>query len=510
MEELNLNNNKINELLEMIDRQLAKYEKYPGVTDIQQLIKDRIEWNNSTISCRKSLLEDIKEWHIKYKQMKEYIANNPNKENIYDKEMWPVVLSMLILHANNNEESERQIYRANYCLQSNNQMFRIFDAIYNDNFSVFNESMIQENSYVTKINIAMFLINYTFENLLSECNNTILENLENLGFESSKSFLTLNINNKKVIIDELLKKVNDVQILGDILGELKCFDENGELTYLLKQYDPKFSRKTPSQLRVIRNASSHGEFYPNLDKIDNIRLIIDNNGVQRYELTYFDILELADKYTSILPNKDNLEIFLQLIHSNNLPITINKLMESQISKDKLIETLCILSLYNTIQYNNEKHFRDNVELNQKIKDIVKIDGIKGENYLEKIDMSYYFNPSFNPASSDDILQTIKYSISHINYRFDGEKFTFINPQDETHSCTCNIGRLLLFIAEDEVYRLSSSTTYYEKIKKVSKKLVDNYIIGNYNIKIPIDKSDNINYQELKNIDDIDNINHKKN
>ena len=250
-------------------------------------------------------------------------------------------------------------------------MFRIFDAIYNNNFSTYNESMILENSYITKINIAMFLINYTFENLLSECNNTIIENLES---GESKSFLTLNLNDKKIIIDKLLKKVNDVQILGDILGELKCFDEKGELTYLLKQFDPKFSRKTPSKLRVIRNASSHGEFYPNLDKIDNIRLIIDNNGVQRYELTYFDILELADKYTSILPNKDNLEIFLQLIHSNNLPITINKLMESQISKNKLIETLCILSLYNTIQYNNEKHFRDNVELNQKIKDIVKIDG----------------------------------------------------------------------------------------------------------------------------------------
>ena len=506
MEELNLVNNPIDELLEMIDRQLVKYERYPGITDIQQLIKDRIEWDNSTISCRKNLLEDIKKWHNKYKQMKEHIANNPNKESIYDDEMWPVVLSMLILHANNNEESERQIYRANYCLQSNNQMFRIFDAIYNNNFSTYNESMIQENAYITKINIAMFLINYTFENLLSECNNTILENL---GSGESKSFLTLSLNDKKIIIDKLLKKVNDVQILGDILGELKCFDEKGELTYLLKQFDPKFSRKTPSKLRVIRNASSHGEFYPNLDKIDNIKLIIDNNGVQRYELTYFDILELADKYTSILPNKDNLGIFLQLIHSNNLPITINNLMESQISKDKLIETLCILSLYNTIQYNNEKHFRDNVDLNQEIKDIVKIDGIKGENYLEKMNMIDYFNPSFNPASSDDILQTIKYSISHINYRFDGGKFTFINPQDETHSCTCNIGRLLLFIAEDEVYRLSSSTTYYEKIKKVSKQIVDNYIKGNYNINMPIDKSVGINSPELKNIDDSDNINHKK-
>ena len=211
----------------------------------------------------------------------------------------------------------------------------------------------------------------------------------------------------------------------------------------------------------------------------------------------------------MLPIKDNIEIFLQLLHSNNLPITINILMESNTSKDKLIEALCVLSLYNTIQYNNEKHFRDNVELNQKIKDIVKIDETKGKNYLEKMDLSYYFTPSVNSMNSDDILQTIKYSISHINYHFDGEKFTFVNPQDKSKNCSCNIGRLLLFIAEDEVYRLSTSTSYYEKIKKTSKELIDSYITGNYSIKIPVDESIKVNYQELKKSDDIDNVNHIK-
>lgn len=512
MENKNIDNNKlIDDLLEKIDRQLTKYEKYPGVTDIQQLIKDRIEWDNSIISSRESLLKDIKEWQIKCKQLEDSVINNPNKENIYDKEMWPIVISMLILSANNSQESERQIYRANYCLQSNNQIFRILDAIYNNNFSSFNESNIQEKAHVTRINIAMFLINYTFERLLIECKNTILVNLEKMGFEDSISFLSLDIDDKKIIINELLKKVKDVQLLGDILGELKCFDEKGELTNLLKQFDSNFNRKTPSKLKVIRNASSHGEFYPNMDNVNNIKLLIDNNGVQRYELTYFDIIELANDYVSLLTNKDNIETFLQLMRSNNLPITIDNLMKTSVSNGKLIESLCILSLYNVIQYNNEKHFRDNIELNQKIRDVVKIEEFpnKGKNYLEKFNMSYYFTPSFTPANSDDILQTIKYSISHINYHFDGEKITFINPQDETRSCSCNVGRLLFFIAEDDIYKLSSSTSYYEKVKKMSNKLVENYINGNYNIKIPVDREKEVYYQELNGVDNIDNINHKK-
>ena len=508
MDKLNFDgNNEINKLLDMINRQLAECEKYPGVTDIQKLIKKRIKWDKSIISDKDALLESIKEWHVKYKQMQEYIKNNPNKENVLKEEMWPVVISMMILAVNRTNESERQIYRANYCLQSNNQMFRIFDAIYNNNFSDLNESGIQENAFVTKINIAMFLINYTFERMLNECNSIILFNLEKMGFKNSNAFLTLDMNDKEIIIDELIKKIKDVQILGDILGELKCFDERGELTSILKKLDPKFNRKTPSKLRVIRNASSHGEFYPNMDKIDDIKIFIDNNGVQRYELTYFDILELANEYILLLPNTDKLEIFLQLMRSNNLSITIDTLMNSDTSKNKLIEALCILSLYNTIQYNNEKHFRDNIELNQRIKNLIKIENTpnKGENYLEKIDMSYYFTPSFTPASGDDILQTVKYSISHINYSFDGEKFTFTNPQDENRSCSCNIGKLLLFITKDEVYKISSSTSYYEKIQKLSRHLVDNYIKGNYAIKIPNQKLSN-DYQELKDVDKFDNLN----
>lgn len=512
MGQLNFDDNynvNINALLEKIERQLAKYEKYPGVTDIQQLIKDRIDGHNSMISSRESLLSDIKEWKIRYKEIQDYVESNHNKVNIYEKEIWPYIISMLLLFANKNEESERQIYRANYCLQSNNQMFRILDSIYNNNFSTSNEANIQENSHVTKINIAMFLINYTFEELLIECKNIILVNLEKLGYNDLKLFNTIDLNDKKLIIDELIKKVSNIQILGDILGELKCFDERGELTNLLKQYDSKFNRRTPSKLRTIRNASSHGEFYPNMEKISNIKLLIDNNGVQRYELTYFDIIGLANEYISMLPNKDNLDIFLQLLHSNNLPITLESLMKLPSSKNKLVESLCVLSLYNIIQYNNEKHFRDNIELKQELKNICKVesDSIKGENYLDSMDLSYYFATSFAFTSSDEILQTIKYSISHINYDFDGEKFIFTNPQDETKSCTCNIGRLLLFIAEDEVYQLSSSTSYYKKIKKISKELIDKYIYGNYYF--PDSELVKIDYQEYKNFNNIDNINSKK-
>lgn len=499
---MSLNNEEydiaIKELLDKIERKLNHYENYPNNVEIGTLVKDRVTDMSHSIVSRKSLIEQIKKRKQEYNDLKSWLPEQ--KINPYEKDLVPDVVSMLLLYANKSEESERQIMRADYCLQSNNQVFRIFDLIYNDNFSAENESIIYENSHVIKINIAMFLINYVFETLLNDSRSIILSELDKLGFDDISQFKNISISEKDNIISELIKVVPNIQLLGDILGEIKCFDAREELTNLLKNRDMNFNRRTPSKIRTIRNSSSHGEFYPNLEKISDINLLIDNNGVQRYNLSYFDILGIANDSVSMLSNQGNIKMFLELLHSNNLPSTIQLQISSEEGKNKLIETMCILSLYNIIQYNNEKHFRDNIEINDNLRHLgrLELDDTKGENYLNNMNLQYYFNPSFNPATSDDILQTIKYSISHITYSFDGQLFTFKNSQDKSRNCTCNIGRLLVLISEDEIYNLSRSTSYYEKITKVKKEIIDKYVNGNHSLQFK-------NYKEAPEIETYNSI-----
>ena len=464
----------INEFLELLDRKLKKYEKYPEGIDIQQLVHDRVEQSKKEIIGKDYLLDRIKNREKEIEQLKQIKGLNVIKD-----EMWPEVISMMVMHADKCEENERQVMRANYNLHSNNEIFRILDLIYNNNSSTYNLSVINENVHILKINLAMFLINYSFEKMIGDVRSIIQSDLglaSSNNDELTNQFKNLNISIKERIIDKIISKYKDVQLVGDILGELKIFDENGELTSLLKTKSSTFKRSYTSQLKAIRNAASHGEYYPNLEKESDIRLIVDNNGIKRFEYEYIDIIGIANKYIDMLSDKNEIVMFLKLFRTNNLENTVYLCLQDENSKNKLIETICILSLFNVIQYNNEKHFRDKNE-NSLLKKM-NINFNESQNYLDKFDIGYYFKSSFNTASSDEVLQTIKYAIGHMKFKYNGQEFIFTNPENHSQKCSCNIGKLLLFISEDEVYNLTISTSYYEKVLKTRKVLMDNYIYGN--------------------------------
>ena len=468
--------NEINELLEMINRKIQKNEKYPEGADIGQLIQDRVEQSKKEIIGKEYLLDRIRNRVKEREELKKLKGLN-----YFEKELWPEVIAMIAVYADKYEENERQIMRANYNLQSNNEIFRILDLVYNNNSSAYNVSMINENAHILKINLAMFLINYSFEKMLDDVRIIICDDLgliESNRDEMSDRFKQLSLTERERIVDKLINKYNDVQLVGNLLKELKCFDNHnpGELTSIMKTKDPSFKKDNNSQLKAIRNASSHGEFYPNLKKESDIRLIIDNYGIQRFEFNYFDIIGIANKYISMISNQSEISMFLKLFRSNNLENTINICLQDENENNKLIETICILSLFNVIQYNNEKHFRDkNTEsiLNQ-----LGVNFDEPQNYLEKMDVGHYFKTSFTANSSDEILETIKHSIGHMDFKFDGQEFIFTNPRKPSEKCSCNIGRLLLFISEDDVYNLTMSTSYYERVLKTRKAIIDNYISGN--------------------------------
>lgn len=465
---------EMNKLLEMIERKIQKYEKYPEGPDIQQLIHDRVEQSKQEIVGKNYLLDRIRNREIEKEQLKKVKGLN-----YLENEMWPEVMAMMVAYADKCDENERQIMRANYNLHSNNELFRILDLIYNNNSSVSNISEINENAHILKINLAMFLINYSFEKMIGDVKNIIKNDLglaNSNNDEISNQFKNLNVSAKEKIVDEIINKYKDVQLVGDILGELKCFDENVELTNLLKTKSSTFKRSYTSQLKTIRNAASHGEYYPNLEKESDIRLIVDNNGMQRFEYDYIDIIGIANKYVDMLSDKSEIEMFLKLFRSNNLENTLYLYLQDENSKNKFIETICILSLFNVIQYNNEKHFRDKND--DSILKKMNIDFNESHNYLDKFDIGYYFKSSFNPASTDEVLQTIKYAIGHMNFKFDDQEFIFTNPENPSQKCSCNIGKLLLFISEDDVYNLTMSTSYFERVLKTRKALIDNYINGN--------------------------------
>ena len=78
--------NEINKLLEMIDRKIQKYEKYPEGADIGQLIQDRVEQSKKEIIGKEYLLDRIRNRVKEREELKKLKGLN-----YFEKELWPEV-----------------------------------------------------------------------------------------------------------------------------------------------------------------------------------------------------------------------------------------------------------------------------------------------------------------------------------------------------------------------------------------------------------------------------------
>ncbi|MBQ9854372.1 MAG: hypothetical protein IJO57_05015 [Bacilli bacterium] len=424
---------EIDELLKKIEIQLKRYSQYPAFDDIKEIIKDRVDNSKKEIICKKNVLEIIKEEECLSKLYKK------NDTNYYST-AWIDVLTVQFLHLLGVSDDKKHLLRANYNLESNNQVFRILNLIYNKDLN--DSYMIDENNYILKFNIAFFLIEYIFE--------TINKDLVNIVYGSD---------DYRVLLDNLIIKYNnDVQSIGDVLMAEKPKEQSFRSRYNeIKDYLKMkgYVQTRDSRFKYMRNASSHGEYYPDFENPSNIKIIVEGHGLEKEIISYLDLIEFTQNKLSLLNDKSDIGLFLKLFRSNNITNTVLSLIENDDIRNELISKLCILSLFNIIQYNNENYFR-----------IDKKDSGK-ESYADKIDLGDFFTTSYliEGRTNFEIMQTIKNALGHMNVKYNNGIFTF-DDKIVNEQCSCSLGSLLLFITEEELYSLTISTVYYERYLKI--------------------------------------------
>jgi hypothetical protein len=429
----------INKIIDIIERELKRYE-HPTRNDVCMLISDRVKYSKKDIISKEDIKATIKESAQQKELMKQL------KENYYDTS-WADVLAMLFMYANKTDESQKQLLRANYNLQSNNEIFRILNLIYNKDLN--DTDLIDENNYILKMNISFFIIEYVFESIKKDLNNIAL---------SKDDYITL--------VDNLINKYNgDIQSIGDVLLSNKPKEQNLQNRYNeIKEYlkQKGFIETHTSKFKRMRNAASHGEFYPDFDDVSNINIGIEEHGILKEKISYLELIDFVENKLSIIDNNEEIEMLMKLLRSNNITNTILDIIDKGES-EKLVSNLCILSLFNTIQYNNENYFR-----------IDKRDKKKAS-YADSIDLKQFFSTSYpiDERTNFDIMQTIKNALGHMNVSFVNGVFTFDNKMNN-EQCTCSMEKLLVFLTKDELYNLTISTSYYEQCMKFKKYIKEKF------------------------------------
>ena len=330
MEEKNIkeeNKTIMDNLLEEIDELLLKYKQYPTDKDIEKIINNRVKNIKEQILTKKSITDKFKENVEEEKQLKKLKGEN------YYSTTWVDVLTIMFMFANRSDESERQFLRANYNLQSNNEIFRILDIIYNNNLD--NSDIVDYNNYILKINISFFLVEYIFELIKKEIED-IIESEDNYEYQ----------------INDLISKYKcDIQSIGEVMMVSKPRDAHLRSRYNeMKEYirSRGYDNSVNSKFKIIRNAASHGEYYPDFDNESNIKIIVDGNGIERETINYLDLIGYVESKLNIISDKEEINIFLKLFRSNNITNTIINLKENEQTKKELISNLCLLSLFNII------------------------------------------------------------------------------------------------------------------------------------------------------------------
>lgn len=434
------------ELLKKIERKLSHYKR----DSIALMIADRVDDIRTEIQSQQTVRNEL----VELNRFKDECIRN--KENYFDTGYgWSNVVAELLMKLDKVEESEREVLRANYCMQSNNAIFLILNKIYNGK----DLQEISEYLNALKITISFYLTNYIFEKINYDLN--LILNLNDEDF--NKSFINH--------IDELLKKYgNDFQTIGEVLSsnyrKVKEDEKLHEKYKRMREYliSKGFDSGFESQFQYVRNSASHGEYYPDILDSENINILVDNNGKQKLTISLESMISFIKSKIDSLNENENLAMLINLLEKDDIDIVIENYLHDDVSKNELIKVLLSLSTFNTIQYNNQKHFRVNPK-----------DMSDKRSLTDGIDLSMFFTTSYPIESRDnhDILETIKNAIGHMNILFENGIVIFDNAL-VNEQCSCTVEDLIRFITLDEIYTLTTSTKYYELTRKKSKEIRDKY------------------------------------
>ena len=237
--------------------------------------------------------------------------------------------------------------------------------------------------------------------------------------------------------------------------------DGSEDDFTIKAKNKKFAK-------ILRDAASHGEFYPNdqrnnfvhmnfkvqdeefLEESSMVR-IENSKGIPRIGMN----LQYGIIYNFVMDNlsdetKAKYNFLVKIVESNNFDEILNNCSSNDLNQ------MLILILNNIVQYNLEHHFR------------------KTENEIDKLDLSMFsiFDENNNgiditsSLSSKDKLMNIKNAIGHDNISWNENEIVLINDWTPSPLNTrdrrdpikrrvvCNKEQLIEFLLQNNLYNFA--------------------------------------------------------
>lgn len=382
-----------------------------------------------------------------YKTYKEYLESSKDNKNVlykYDLQIRLNVIQKMLDEGYN--ETKLQLIRARYNLMIINYFFIMLNfMINNDDYrrnisKKLYDPQINQNITIFKLNMSLFLINLIFEKTRDKID-------EILNQPESKT---------ETLIENLLKEYNgDSQTLGEVLLT-RYEDVKGTPMHnkyrIMREYliEKGFDTAKSPIFKILRNSSSHGEFYPLIRNSTDIDIKIDNNGKEKKVMSLQTLITFVDSKISILPNKNEYSIFIDFYKSTDLLTTMDY-YKTKGKTEEVIKMLGILSMYNIVQYNMEQLFKE-LKTGKKSQ-IRKVDNLDIKRY-------FTFTNESGEETNYKIIETIKHAIGHMHIENKDGNITFENIK-VNQSCTASINNIFAFALKSGIYSAITATTFYQ-------------------------------------------------
>lgn len=462
----------LEQILNSIEKIGKKNEEQNPIEALKQIVWEGLPFLKSNAG---TMSNELKELYKTYKEYLKLSKDNKNVMYIYDLQTRINVIQKMI--ADGYEETKLQLIRAKYNLKTINHIFIMLNFMINDKDAykkkvsekLYNP-LINQNINIFKLNMSFFIINLIFENIRDKI-DVILSQPEE---------------NTETLIENLLKEYNDdAQTIGEVLlsrwKDVRGKPEHNQYKIMREKLIEKVfdANKTPI-FKILRNSSSHGEFYPIIRGNNDIDIKIDNESKEKQIMSLQTLLTFVDSKISTLPNMDEYSIFIEFYRSTDLLTTMEKYKKQEKTED-VIKMLAILSMYDIVQYNTEQLFAD--LKSNKISSIRKVDNL---------DIKKYFTTSYNSESKTnyEILETIKHAIGHMHVRYENGNITFENKQTDSR-CTASINDIFTFSLRSGIYNVATATLFYQYyIEEVKRRT-------SYINCISIEKNNYINYYKIE-------------
>lgn len=422
-----------------------------------------------------------------------------NSENTYTNKLISSyeqirVIIVKLLNKLGEIEEEKSLTRANYNYISNKTLFSGLSlCLYGNEEERVN---VEENSKIVKFNTAMLLINYYFEKIRDLLMYAMEQEDDKIELTMDKIIKMYNENPqiiklmREVLISNYFhipnEKRNKSKIIGNYLINRGTIGRGNDIA-------------NTSDFIFLRNASSHGEYYPDIENnvIKSRNTKHNGNTIIDRNFTFDEVINFAKEISSKFLDGE-VKIYYDLLTSRNVSDAFSTL-KWQYAEEEILTKIGIMLMFNLVQYNNEQYFK-------KLKEDVFTCSILDEIRL-KIDTLFVGNYDLSSKDVYENLEVIKNAIGHFNISVKKGNVVFNNKQGN-EIISMSLKKLYEFIIQSNIFDLSLSTFFYTKVETIAKQLFDSEINKKFYYDKRIISDSDLYYNNYNNYDFDDNLIYK--